>query len=84
MLKKVKTAPVDTLLAVIGKEGTDVSAVLAAQNSENIASTPKVEEKTENPKEETKVDTTTSTNSSGGRIFASPLAKKIAKIKELT
>ncbi|WP_317208081.1 biotin/lipoyl-containing protein, partial [Tenacibaculum piscium] len=30
-----EAAPVDTLLAIIGKEGTDVATVLAALNSEN-------------------------------------------------
>ncbi len=81
-----KTAPVDSLLAVIGKEGTDLAAVLAAQASGSTSSTPKTEEKKETPKAEKKtietVSTTeTLTNSNGGRIFASPLAKKIAKDK---
>ena len=77
-----KTAPVDSLLAIIGKEGTDVAAVLAAQNSGNTVSEVKVEEKVapviETPKAVTETVTTTA---SGGRIFASPLAKKIAKDK---
>ena len=77
-----KTAPVDSLLAIIGKEGTDVATVLAAQNSGNTVSEVKVEEKTtpavEIPKEVTETVTNTA---SGGRIFASPLAKKIAKDK---
>ncbi len=78
-----EAAPVDTLLAIIGKEGTDVATVLAAQASGNTTSASKVEEKIESPKEETKVVTETVTTiiSSGGRIFASPLAKKIAKDK---
>ena len=79
-----KTAPVDSLLAVIGKEGTDVATVLAAQSSgSNIAANTSKEEEENKPtpnKEEVKAETVT-TNSSGGRIFASPLAKKIAKDK---
>ncbi|MEX6627244.1 pyruvate dehydrogenase complex dihydrolipoamide acetyltransferase [Tenacibaculum salmonis] len=84
-----EAAPVDTLLAIIGKEGTDVATVLAALNSGNTVSTDtKSEEKTatkkeETPKEEVKIATTetVTTTTSGGRIFASPLAKKIAKDK---
>ena len=77
-----KTAPVDSLLAIIGKEGTDVATVLAAQNSGNTVSEVKVEEKTTPAVEIPKAVTETVTNTaSGGRIFASPLAKKIAKDK---
>ncbi len=81
-----KTAPVDSLLAIIGIEGTDVAAVLAAQASGNTSSSPKTEEKKETSKVEEKTVETISTaeattKSNGGRIFASPLAKKIAKDK---
>ncbi|WP_271406460.1 pyruvate dehydrogenase complex dihydrolipoamide acetyltransferase [Tenacibaculum soleae] len=80
-----KTAPVDSLLAIIGKEGTDVATVLAAQSSESniVTNTSKEEENKPTPKkEEVKAVAETATNnSSGGRIFASPLAKKIAKDK---
>ncbi|WP_370424993.1 pyruvate dehydrogenase complex dihydrolipoamide acetyltransferase [Tenacibaculum dicentrarchi] len=84
-----EAAPVDTLLAIIGKEGTDVATVLDALNSGNTVSTDtKSEEKIatkkeETPKEEVKIATTetVTTITSTGRIFASPLAKKIAKDK---
>ncbi|MCD8431321.1 2-oxo acid dehydrogenase subunit E2 [Tenacibaculum finnmarkense genomovar ulcerans] len=87
-----EVAPVDTLLAIIGKQGTDVATVLSALNSGNtsVSADVKSEEKTapkeEAPKvtskEEIKVATeTVTTTTSGGRIFASPLAKKIAKDK---
>ncbi|MCG8182698.1 pyruvate dehydrogenase complex dihydrolipoamide acetyltransferase [Tenacibaculum piscium] len=85
-----EAAPVDTLLAIIGKEGTDVATVLAALNSENTTtsadekSAEKIATKEEEaPKEEVKIATTetATTTTSGGRIFASPLAKKIAKDK---
>ncbi|SOS47438.1 Acetyltransferase component of pyruvate dehydrogenase complex [Tenacibaculum dicentrarchi] len=84
-----EAAPVDTLLAIIGKEGTDVATVLDALNSGNTVSTDtKSEEKIatkkeETPKEEVKITTTetVTTTTSTGRIFASPLAKKIAKDK---
>ncbi|MCD8416407.1 2-oxo acid dehydrogenase subunit E2 [Tenacibaculum finnmarkense genomovar finnmarkense] len=83
-----EAAPVDTLLAIIGKQGTDVATVLSALNSGNasVSADVKSEEKTaskeEAPKEEIKVASeTVTTTTSGGRIFASPLAKKIAKDK---
>ena len=85
-----ETAPVDSLLTIIGPAGTDVSAIVAnggatanASNEESAAP-----EKKENKKEEKVVveekkssSTNTTTNNAGGRIFASPLAKKIASDK---
>ena len=82
-IEEGKTAPVDSLLAIIGKEGTDVATVLAAHASSNDITSVQIEEKTEIPKEEVKAveETVATTNTSKGRIFASPLAKKIAKDK---
>ncbi|MCH3884677.1 pyruvate dehydrogenase complex dihydrolipoamide acetyltransferase [Tenacibaculum aquimarinum] len=82
-----ETAPVDSLLAVIGPEGTDVSAIVA--NGGSAASAPAekatpTEKKEETKVAETKSTTNTTTNNSGGRIFASPLAKKIAKDKGIS
>jgi pyruvate dehydrogenase E2 component (dihydrolipoamide acetyltransferase) len=76
-------APVDSLLAIIGPEGTDVDAVLKAlAGGGSSASAPK-EEAT--PKEESKIEEApkveATTSQDGGRIFASPLAKKIAEEK---
>ncbi|WP_036379960.1 pyruvate dehydrogenase complex dihydrolipoamide acetyltransferase [Muricauda sp. MAR_2010_75] len=76
-------APVDSLLAIIGPEGTDVDAVLKAQaGGGSSASAPK-EEAT--PKEESKIEEApkveATTSQDGARIFASPLAKKIAEEK---
>ena len=87
-----ETAPVDSLLTIIGPEGTDVSAIVengGAVSNSNDAETKKPEAKKETSKEESKpedsksTETTNnnSTNSNGGRIFASPLAKKIASDK---
>lgn len=75
-----QTAPVDSLLAIIGPAGTDVSAVVA---SGGVVAAPATETKTEAKKEAVPVaeETTSVTNNTGGRIFASPLAKKIAKDK---
>ena len=85
-----ETAPVDSLLAIIGPEGTDVSSIIEngvpteKKSSSDKKAAPK-EDKKENKqdkKEEQKSSSAnTSTNNSGGRIFASPLAKKIASDK---
>ena len=80
-----ETAPVDSLLTIIGPAGTDVSAIIAnggaqpeGSSEEKTTTTEKKEEKTADKIEETP---TATTNASGGRIFASPLAKKIAADK---
>ena len=82
-----QTAPVDSLLAIIGPTGTDVSGI--AQNYTGGAS-PAVAapaEKTAEAKTETPAAVTEKTEeaiqvvSDGRRIFISPLAKKIAEQK---
>ena len=78
-----ETAPVDSLLTIIGPEGSDVSAIIAnggASTSNEKAASPETKE--EKVVEETKSSTLhNATNNSGRRIFASPLAKKIAADK---
>ncbi len=80
-VKEGETAPVDSILAIIGNKGTDVDTVLKAAASGNDSTseeTPKVEA----PKAaEVAAPATSGNASSGGRIFASPLAKKIAADK---
>ena len=82
-----QTAPVDSLLAIIGPAGTDVSGI--AQNYTGGAS-PAVaapaentaEVKTETPAAVTeKTEEAIQVVSDGRRIFISPLAKKIAEQK---
>ncbi len=98
-LEEGSTAKVDALLAVLGPEGTDVSGVVSGFKSGGAPAkteTPKKEApKKETPKKEmpkaaapekkaeaSKVSNSTgNSNSNGGRIFASPLAKKIAEEK---
>lgn len=71
-------APVDSVLAIIGPEGTDVSAVgaskAAAQSTEKPA-----EQKTEAKAEEKAAPAVSS--SSSDRVAISPLAKKMAQDK---
>lgn len=77
-------APVDSLLAIIGPEGTDVDAVLNAHaGGGSSVDSPATEAKAEEPtKKEASAPTESATTTSDGqRIFASPLAKKIANDK---
>ncbi|KIX21505.1 pyruvate dehydrogenase [Flavobacterium sp. 316] len=79
------SAPVDTILAILGPEGTDVSNIVANYKNEsgnNSAEEVKTETKTEEKEAVvSNSNTSVSETNSGGRIFASPLAKKIAKEK---
>ena len=83
------SAPVDSVLAIIGPAGTDVSAVLSGATAPAAPAAPKeaVEVKSEAPAAApasaapaTQAPEVTSSNT---RIFASPLAKKLAKEKGL-
>lgn len=92
-LKEGESAPVDSLLAIIGNEGENVEALIKDFNqSHNVSvETPKKEEtKTvteNNSSKESTVDVPVQVNetqvqtSTEGRIIASPLAKKIASEK---
>jgi pyruvate dehydrogenase E2 component (dihydrolipoamide acetyltransferase) len=81
-----ETADVDTLLAIIGPAGTDVSGINTSTSEvkEDHKSDAKVDSK-ESEKEETekKSDNLSKeeNSSENSRIFASPLAKQIAKEK---
>ena len=82
-----ETAPVDSVLAILGPEGTDVSGI--AENYKNGGSaktTPKTESSDSTAKEEKsekteEVEEVVNTVSDGKRVFISPLAKKIAEEK---
>ena len=88
-LQEGESAKVDALLAIIGPAGTDISGV-AANFSSSVPEkkedapkqeAPKVETKVEAPKAEAKVVKPVVTSTSNGRLFISPLAKKIAEEK---
>ncbi|RXR34887.1 biotin/lipoyl-binding protein [Flavobacterium piscinae] len=74
-----QSAPVDSILAIIGPAGTDVSGI--AENFTKDGEAPKTESKAEDTKPATVVTTETIVTESSGRIFASPLARQIAKEK---
>jgi pyruvate dehydrogenase E2 component (dihydrolipoamide acetyltransferase) len=73
------TAPVDTILAILGPAGTDVSAIAANYSAAGNTEAPKVEETKAATQPE--VTSNVQTTNSSDRIFASPLAKKIASDK---
>tara|TARA_R110002049_G_scaffold6548_22_gene41212 strand:- start:963 stop:2633 length:1671 start_codon:yes stop_codon:yes gene_type:complete len=93
-----ETAKVDALLAIIGPKGTDVSGVSdASAKSEpkkekekpseaKKEATSNSEEKKENKSASEPVEKNTQqkTTNDGGRIFASPLAKKMAEDKGIS
>ena len=76
-IQEGETAPVDAVLAVIGPKGTDVSSVLKGGGASKPAA--KKEEKKEEKAQETTQESATTPTSDGARIFASPLAKKMAE-----
>jgi len=87
-IQEGSTAPVDSLLAIIGPTGTDISGVAdnftaggAAPAPE--ASGPAAEEKAA-PASEKAPEAAVAETSNGGRILASPLAKKIASDKGIS
>lgn len=82
------SAPVDSVLAIIGPEGTDVSGILSGGVKPAAKSQPKKEEATEDKKESdtekgtaVKTENSSSATNDSNRVFASPLAKKIAQDK---
>ncbi|CAH8285137.1 pyruvate dehydrogenase E2 component (dihydrolipoamide acetyltransferase) [Mariniflexile fucanivorans] len=90
-LQEGESAKVDSLLAIIGPAGTDVSGVAAnfstaapaakKEEAPKQQEAPKAEVKAEAPKAEAKPTKPVATASSNGRLFISPLAKKIAEEK---
>jgi len=73
------TAPVDTILAILGPAGTDVSGIAANFAVGASVETPKVENVTPDPNPTSNIQIPTP--NTNDRIFASPLAKKMAQDK---
>src|ERR1043165_4575195 len=87
-----KGAPVDSILAILGKGGEDVSAIIEAEKNKGAESS-KESSKTESKKEEDKQSTVDSkqkvavkqtSNANGDRMKISPLAKKLAEEKGIS
>jgi pyruvate dehydrogenase E2 component (dihydrolipoamide acetyltransferase) len=85
-VKEGEAVPVNSVIAVIGEKDADFETLLKANASKDAAPAQKAEEapkeeKTAAPaKEEPKVESKPAA-SSGGRVLASPLAKKLAEEK---
>ncbi|WPO80622.1 pyruvate dehydrogenase complex dihydrolipoamide acetyltransferase [Flavobacterium sp. KACC 22761] len=81
-IQEGNTAPVDSLLAIIGPAGTDISGIAENYTAGGAApaSAPAAEETKAAPAAAQATEVVAET-SNGGRILASPLAKKIASDK---
>ncbi len=85
------SVPIDAPIAVIGEKGADYKALLDAENSDSISSSDESEkdEETKETKKEVMKEASmpydrdkepkTSNSNSDGRVFISPLAKKMAE-----
>ncbi|UZO82440.1 pyruvate dehydrogenase complex dihydrolipoamide acetyltransferase [Aquimarina sp. ERC-38] len=88
-IQEGETANVDALLAIIGPEGTDVSGLKdgkipsGASSSGEKADSPKADSKEEHKEEaeSSSANEGSQKQTNNGRIFVSPLAKKIAEDK---
>ncbi len=81
-IQEGESALVDAVLAVIGPQGTDVNAVLNAAPSDEAKTATAKEESTSEPETKKEIAVASDNSSADGqRIFASPLAKKIASDK---
>ena len=85
-VKEGDSAPIESLLAIVGPAGTDVSGIIAGGTAASTAtSKPAASEPTAVASNDSKPSSEANTASSGnGKIFASPLAKKIAKEKGIS
>ena len=79
-IQEGQSAPVDSVLAIIGPAGTDITGV-AENFTKGGASGPAATELTPTSAPVTTTTPVAETTTAGGRIFASPLAKQIAKDK---
>ena len=82
------TAPVDSIIAVIGSKGEDISSIIKGSNTAKEEPKPEVKEEPkpevkEEPKPEVKVEVKSAivSNESADRILISPLARKLANEK---
>lgn len=71
-----ESAPIDSLLAIIGPAGTDVSGIIASGGIAPVAAPS--EEAKATPAAQTAAPIVQETPTDGQRVLASPLAKKIA------
>jgi pyruvate dehydrogenase E2 component (dihydrolipoamide acetyltransferase) len=80
-----KSIPVNGIIAIIGKAGTDYTPLLSnnAKPTNSSATSAPQNTTTTSSSNNSSEQKTVSVSGDGGRVFASPLAKKIAKEKGL-
>ncbi|WP_163408836.1 2-oxo acid dehydrogenase subunit E2 [Flavobacterium ajazii] len=85
-IQEGNTAPVDSLLAIIGPAGTDISGIADnfTAGGAATASAPAAEETKAAAPAAAQATEAVAETSNGGRILASPLAKKIASDKGIS
>ncbi len=85
-IKDGETAPVDSILAIIGPKGTDISGIIENYQAPQPKEETKETTVSKAPQQtETKIKEVTQKQivANNGRILASPLAKKLAKEKNI-
>ncbi|EHQ42084.1 pyruvate dehydrogenase complex dihydrolipoamide acetyltransferase [Myroides odoratus] len=80
-IQEGESAPIDSVLAILGPAGTDVTALVEGAKNGGVATTA-TETPVDAPKAAESVAAPVATETAtGGRVFVSPLAKKIAEEK---
>lgn len=80
-IQEGESAPIDSVLAILGPAGTDVTALVEGAKNGGVVATA-TETPVEAPKATEAVAAPVATETAtGGRVFVSPLAKKIAEEK---
>ncbi|WP_353120474.1 pyruvate dehydrogenase complex dihydrolipoamide acetyltransferase [Myroides odoratus] len=81
-IQEGESAPIDSVLAILGPAGTDVTALVEGAKNGGVAQATATETPVEAPKAAEAVAAPVGTETAtGGRVFVSPLAKKIAEEK---
>lgn len=83
-IKEGEAVPVDAIIAIVGQPGEDFKSLLSEQPKASAgaeASKPAEEPKNESPVAVPATPSAPATASNNGRVFASPLAKKMAEEK---
>lgn len=85
-VKEGDSALIESLLAIVGPAGTDISGIVSGGSASTVTAVkPVTSEPVSVTSNDLKTSTENNTVSSGnGKIFASPLAKKIAKEKGIS
>ncbi|PSL50031.1 pyruvate dehydrogenase E2 component (dihydrolipoamide acetyltransferase) [Chitinophaga niastensis] len=80
-VKEGEAAKINGIIAIVGKQGTNIDAILAAENAAPAAKAAPAAESAAPASTVTTAAATGSNNNTDGRIKASPLAKKLAEEK---